>query len=220
MTASNTWVRHLGIGRRQCERREPGETQPPGAEGAFGRRSKPVGLIGRRGGALLLAALGASGHGGAAAVAAPAATNRVLLTWASPGPGTEFYIQTSTNVPTWTAVTNTTATNVSLTFIGDNARMFRLSASNAPPQAATLFWDFGVPSAGVVGYAIYYGVSTGNYTNLISVGLGTNGVVSNLVAGATYYFATTAYTASGLESDFSEEAIWQCPLQLSIQRLP
>ena len=158
---------------------------------------------------LLLAALGAAGQWRAAAAVAPPATNRVALTWGSLGSGTRYYVQTSTNLLTWTAATNTTATNVSLAFTAGQARMFRLSASNAPPQSATLAWDPSAPSTDVAGYFIYYGVSTRSYTNLVDVGLATNGVVSNLVAGTTYYFATTAYTSSGLESDYSNEAVWQ-----------
>jgi hypothetical protein len=123
---------------------------------------------------------------------------------------------------TWTAATNTTATNVSLTFIGDNEMMFSLSASNAPPQSARLAWNPSVPSTNVAGYTIYYGGATGNYTNQLNIGLATNGVVSNLVAGRTYYFAATAYTSSGLESAYSDEVVWQSqsPMGLRIQRLP
>ena len=72
-------------------------------------------------GALLLAALGASGPWRAAAVVVPpvTVTNRMSLTWGLLGPGTQYYVQTSTNLLTWTAATNTTARNVSLAFIGD-----------------------------------------------------------------------------------------------------
>jgi hypothetical protein len=87
-------------------------------------------------------------------------------------------------------------------------------------QTVTLAWGPSVPSTNVAGYFIYYGVSTGSYTSQVDVGLGTNGVVSNLVAGTTYYVATTAYSASGLQSDFSNEVVWQSPLQMGIQRLP
>src|SRR5208283_5334287 len=114
---------------------------------------------------------------------------------------------------------NTTATTVTLTFTGDKARSFSITASNAPPQQATLTWDSS-PSVGVTGYSIYYGVSTGTYTNLVAVGLGTNGVVSGLVPGTTYYFAVTAHTAAGLESDYSNEVGWQSSLRVGIQRLP
>ena len=171
---------------------------------------------------ILLAALGAAGQWSAAAAVAPPATDRVALTWDSLGSGTRYYVQTSTNLPTWTAATNTTATNVSLAFTAGQARMFRLSVSNAPPPSIMLAWDPSAPATDVAGYIIYYGVGPRNYTNLVDVGLGTNGVVSNLVAGTTYYFATTAYTSSGLESDYSSEVTWQgqnSP-RLKIQRLP
>ena len=174
-------------------------------------------------GVLLLAALGAGGPWHAAAVVVPpATTNRVALSWGSLGPGTRYYVQTSTNWLTWTAATNTTATNVSLAFTGGQPRMFSLSASNAPPQAVTLAWNPSVPSTNVAGYFLYYGGATGSYTNQLNIGLGTNAVVSNLVAGTTYYFAATAYTSSGLESDYSDEVAWQSqsPMGLKIQRLP
>ena len=170
----------------------------------------------------LFAVLGAAGQWSATAVVVPPATDRVALTWNSLGSGTRYYVQTSTNLPTWTAATNTTATNVSLAFTAGQARMFRLSVSNAPPPSVTLAWDPSAPATDVAGYFIYYGAGTRNYTNLVDVGLGTNGVVSNLVAGTTYYFAMTAYTSSGLESDYSSEVTWQgqnSP-RLKIQRLP
>ena len=78
-----------------------------------------VGSMRRMGGVLLLAALGAFGPWRAAAVVAPSDTNQVALTRGSLGPGTQYYIQTITDLLTWTAATNTTATNVSLAFIGD-----------------------------------------------------------------------------------------------------
>jgi hypothetical protein len=169
---------------------------------------------------LLLAALGASGQWRAAAVVVPPATNQVVLTWGSLGPGPRYYVQTSTNLVTWTAATNTSATNVSLTLTGDEARIFRLSASNAPPQSATLAWD---PSSGtnpIANYNVYYGVASATYTNVVAAGTNTAMSISNLVAGTTYYFAATAVDTSGLESDYSSEVVWQSPLRLEIQRLP
>jgi hypothetical protein len=169
---------------------------------------------------LLLLALGAFGQSRAAAVAPLPATNRVLLSWTSLGPGTQYSVQTSTNLQTWTAATNTVTTNVSLPFTRDKLRAFRVTPSNAPPQSATFAWDPGVPPIGVVGCFLYYGAASGSYTNRVDVGLGTNAVVPNLLAGTTYYFAVTAYTSLGLESGFSNEVVWQCPLRLRIQRLP
>ena len=172
------------------------------------------------GGILLLAALGASGQWRAAAVVVPPATDRVALTWESLGSGTRYYVQTSTNLLTWTAATNTTATNVSLAFPAGQARIFRLSVSNAPPQSATLAWD---PSPGtnvIANYNLYYGVASAPYTNVVAAGTNTTMSISNLVAGTTYYFAATAVDTSGLESDYSTEVSARIGVRLKIQRLP
>jgi hypothetical protein len=171
---------------------------------------------------LLFAVLGASGQWRASAVFVLPATDRVGLTWSSLGSGTRYYVQTSTDWLTWTAATNTTATSVSLAFAAGQARMFRLSVSDAPPLSVTLAWDPGAPATDIAGYAIYYGVASRSYTNVVDVGLATTGVVSNLVAGTTYYFAVTANSSSGLESDYSSEVVWQgqdLP-RLRIKRLP
>lgn len=216
---SHTRTERVDMGRWLCERHVLGRPPSPRTEVALGRTSKVVGLMKNLRWLALLTVLGAAGQWRVTAVIVPPTTNRVVLTWSSLGPGTRYYIQTSTNLPTWTAATNTTATNVSLSFVADHARVFRLTASNAPPKSVMLAWD---PSASTnaAGYFIYYGASTGSYTNLVDAGLGTNGVVSNLLSGTTYYFAATAYDSSGFESVFSNETAWQSPLRLKIQRLP
>jgi fibronectin type 3 domain-containing protein len=170
---------------------------------------------------LLLAVLGASGPWRAAAVVVPpAGTNRVVLTWGSLGTGTRYYVQTSTNFLTWAATTNTTATNVSLTFIADKARMFRLSASNAPLRSVTLAWDPSPGTNAIAGYRVYYGASSATYTNMIAAGTNTTVSISNLVSGTTYYFTATAVDDSALESDYSNEVVWEYSLGLRIQRVP
>jgi hypothetical protein len=171
---------------------------------------------------LLLAALGASAQWHAAAIGLPPASNRVALTWSSLGSGAQYSVQSSTNLRTWTTATNTTATSVNLAFVGDQVRTFRVSASNVPLPSVTLAWDPSVPATNVVGYTLYYGVGSRNYTNLVDVGLATTGVISNLVTGTTYYFAVTSHSSDGLESDFSTEVVWQAQslLGVRIQRLP
>jgi fibronectin type 3 domain-containing protein len=70
----------------------------------------------------------------------------------------------------------------------------------------TLAWD---ASAGtnVAGYVVYAGLSPGLYnTNFATTNLGFT--FSNLAAGLTYFFAVTSQTASGVESDFSNEVAW------------
>src|SRR5208282_1964379 len=77
-------------------------------------------------------------------------------------------------------------------------------------QNVTLAWN---PSTDptVVGYNIYYGGASGNYTNTLSAGNATNITVSGLVAGDTYYFAATTYNSSGVQSSFSSEVSYFVP---------
>ena len=112
---------HVGIGHRLCERQDLRQPRSPLAESACGRPSGTVRSITRPGPVLLLAALGASASCYAATVILPpVTTNRVAVNWGALGPGTRYYIQTSTNLRTWTLATNTTATNLDLTFVGEN----------------------------------------------------------------------------------------------------
>lgn len=81
--------------------------------------------------------------------------------------------------------------------------------TNAP--SVTLAWDAS-PTAGVAGYHIYYGIASRFYTNQLDSGTNLTLTVSNLVRGNTYFFAATAYSPTGLESDFSNEATATLPL--------
>ena len=63
----------------------------------------------------------------------------------------------------------------------------------------------GTPLTDLAGYKIYFGISSGNYTQNIDVGNVTSYTVTNLSTGTAYYFATTAYDASSNESSFSNE---------------
>lgn len=87
-----------------------------------------------------------------------------------------------------------------------------------PPPAtvgtASLAWSAS-PDARVTGYRVYWGTTPGSYQQARGVGLAagtaTSYVVSNLPAGRTYYFAVTAYDASGTESTYSSEAAKSIP---------
>ena len=87
---------------------------------------------------------------------------------------------------------------------------FTINVQEAANGSATLSWQApttrmdGSPLTNLAGYRIRYGTSSGNYTNVVTIANGsvTNAVVPNLVPG-TWYFVTTAYDASGYESDFS-----------------
>jgi hypothetical protein len=80
----------------------------------------------------------------------------------------------------------------------------------AAPANVTLAWD---PSDDptVSGYNLYYGSASGTYTNVVVAGTAITATVSNLMRGATYYFAATTFTEAGLESDYSIEISYAVP---------
>jgi hypothetical protein len=88
------------------------------------------------------------------------------------------------------------------------------SVPGAPPAAAgfaSLTWDApatytdGTPLTDLAGYKVYYGTSSGHYTQSVNVGNKTSSTINNLESGHTYYFAVTTYDTAGLESGFSNE---------------
>jgi hypothetical protein len=87
-----------------------------------------------------------------------------------------------------------------------------LSASAQGQASVTLAWDAASPSGGISGYRLYKGGASGTYTNIIAVGNATTATSSNLVSGASYYFAVTAVGTNGLESDYSSEVSYTVPL--------
>ena len=80
-------------------------------------------------------------------------------------------------------------------------------------QSVTLSW---IPSVdpNVVGYNIYYGGDSGDYTDMLNVGNATSVTIDGLAAGTTYYFAATAYDALGNESAYSSEISYLVPDEL------
>ena len=56
------------------------------------------------------------------------------------------------------------------------------------------------------GYRVYWGTSTRTYGTSAQAGASTSYTIGSLQPGRTYYFAVTAYDATGLESAFSAEA--------------
>jgi len=73
-----------------------------------------------------------------------------------------------------------------------------------PLSSITLQWDPSIDPQ-VVGYKIYYGTTSHNYTDVVVVGNVLTTTISGLQPGVTYYFAATAYDVFGNESDFSNE---------------
>ena len=63
-----------------------------------------------------------------------------------------------------------------------------------------------------VGFRLYYGTSSGQYSQVEDVGNATTATISGLSAGVTYYFVVTAYNSSGLESLPSSEVSFTVPI--------
>lgn len=84
-----------------------------------------------------------------------------------------------------------------------------LTVSN-PAARVQLAWDMS-PEQTVSGYRVYWGVSVRGYTNVVDIPGRTNTTVfvTNLLWSTTYHFAATCYNTIGLESDFSDEAVWK-----------
>ncbi len=77
-------------------------------------------------------------------------------------------------------------------------------------QSVQLAWDPS-PDATTAGYIVHYGTVSGSPSQHLDVGMQTTGRVLNLVEGVTYYFSVTAYTASRVESEPSNEIAYQVP---------
>jgi len=63
----------------------------------------------------------------------------------------------------------------------------------------------------VVGYKVYFGTASHDYTNVVVVGNVTNALISEIMPEMTYYFAATTYTQSGEESAYSTEVSYTAP---------
>jgi fibronectin type 3 domain-containing protein len=83
-------------------------------------------------------------------------------------------------------------------------------ASNAMAAQATLAWDPNTESD-LAGYRVHYGTASGSYTVHTDVHNVTTYTVAGLTAGQTYYFAATAYDASGNESGYSNPVSYAVP---------
>jgi len=94
------------------------------------------------------------------------------------------------------------------------ASLFGCCMANAL-TSVTLGWS---PNAdpSVAGYNVYYGSTSRSYGSSINVGGNSEAVIKGLAEGQTYYFAVTAYTIDGFESDYSEEVAYLVPGLLTI----
>ena len=78
-------------------------------------------------------------------------------------------------------------------------------------ESVSLTWDTATAS-GVVGYYLYCGPSSGNYTTRIDVGNNTTVNISGLTGGQTNYFVVTAYNQARMEGLPSNEAKFVVPI--------
>jgi len=68
----------------------------------------------------------------------------------------------------------------------------------------TLEWDAVIHPL-LKGYVVYYGTYSRDYDVSLDVGNWTSCTIADLEDSETYYFAVTAYSTEGEESDFSNE---------------
>jgi outer membrane biosynthesis protein TonB len=81
----------------------------------------------------------------------------------------------------------------------------------AAATTLTLAWQASASSPNIDGYRVYYGTSSGNYSQHVDVvGTATKATVSNAAAGSTYYYTVVAYKGS-LESVRSNEVTSTTP---------
>ena len=91
-----------------------------------------------------------------------------------------------------------------------------VATSSFGAQSIKLAWS---PSASsdVTGYEIYYRTSSGSYSNVVSVGLTTNAIISGLIEGQTYFFKATSYSSNlNSESTPSNEISYTIPAQATL----
>jgi len=117
---------------------------------------------------------------------------------------------------------------VSLAMIGRNSRLplpvrlivilvfAALLMSVVPAKAAeiALAWDANA-EPDLSGYKVYSGTASRSYSGSVDVGNWTNCVMGGLEPGRTYYFAAKAYNATGSESDYSSEVVYNVPAACS-----
>ena len=86
-------------------------------------------------------------------------------------------------------------------------------------QSVVLFWSPSVDT-NVVGYNIYYGTVSGEYTNELVLSDVNTATLTGLTAGTTYYFVATATGTDGVESPFSNETTYTVPLPATLALQP
>lgn len=79
-----------------------------------------------------------------------------------------------------------------------------LAASPSSTSSVTLTWVAST-STNVTSYDVYYGTTSGSYTQVVSAGDVTQMTITGLTPGTTYFFAATSSDDASLESLYSNE---------------
>ena len=115
-------------------------------------------------------------------------------------------MKTLSHIRTKAKITPSSCLSWILCNLSVTALYFIVSSTIAYAGQVTLGWDQSTES-GVVGYKIYYGTATRNYTQSIKITSPniTTCTILNLSNGQTYYFTATTYNSDLVESDYSAE---------------
>lgn len=104
-----------------------------------------------------------------------------------------------------------------LLFLATFLAALHMTAFHAEAAQATLNWKApttyvdGTSAGTLGGYKIYEGTASGNYTQVFDVGNVTSYTLSGLNDATTYYYAISAYDATGTTSDLSNELSFTTP---------
>ena len=85
-----------------------------------------------------------------------------------------------------------------------------LAASPPSTSSVKLTWDAST-STNVASYQIYYGTTSGSYTQVVSAGDVTQTTITGLTPGTTYFLAATSSDDASLESVYSNEIEFVVP---------
>lgn len=77
-------------------------------------------------------------------------------------------------------------------------------AGSAKADTVKLGWN-AVTDAGIQGYRVYVGTTQDQFTQTYDTGTDTTFVVSGLETGTVYYFAVSAISSTGIESELSDD---------------
>jgi len=93
--------------------------------------------------------------------------------------------------------------------------VLQVQGASSYAQAVELTWNPS-PDGDVYAYNVSYGTQSGVYTNSTTFYGTTDGVISGLAGGATYYFAVAAIDSVGVENILSNEVSYVIPAQAPI----